>query len=155
MVAIFRRWRTSLVHPAVMEEMDGTELALDFETRLVDFFRVNPGVLPEANSLLAAAQHWVEEGGDRVKFYSAAEEEALTVPQTPQTKQKKPKAPAAPKRVTTAALAEQLAAVPEALPNITGGGPRLPPHQQPCAPAAVKETSGVKLRSQIFLPSSL
>ena len=92
-----------MVHPAVMEEMDGTELALDFETLLVDFFRVNPGVLPEANSLLAAAQHWVEE-----KFYSAAEEEALTVPQTPQTKQKKPKAPAAPKRVTTAALAEQL-----------------------------------------------
>lgn len=45
--------------------------------------------------------------------------------------------------------------IPEALPNITGGGPRLPPHQQPCAPAAVKETSGVKLRSQIFLPSSL
>ena len=97
-----------MVHPAVIEEMDGTELALDFETLLVDFFRVNPGVLPEANSLLAAAQHWVEEGGDRVKFYSAAEEEALTVPQTPQTKQKKPKAPAAPKRVTTAALAEQL-----------------------------------------------
>ena len=180
--------------PAVMEEMDGTELALDFEIEclLVDFhanivgfirdfdpvtegdgilpyYRDNPDVLPEANSLLAAAHHWVGEGGERVKFYSAAEEEAVVVnPRSLPAKQKKPKAPAAPKRVTTAALAEQLAAISEALPNITGqltelaqrqdrldlsmagaasgGGPRLPPHQQLFAPPTTKPDAEAQAR---------
>ena len=106
MVATLRGWRTSLVLrreflPAILEEENGVETPLDSEIDcllmdfnssilehlrgfdpvaegedIVAFWPGNPDVFPEANALIMSAYSWVEEGGDRVKFYSAEEEGA-------------------------------------------------------------------------------
>ncbi|CAK9113820.1 Uncharacterized protein SCF082_LOCUS52739 [Durusdinium trenchii] len=131
--------------PAVLEEEDGVETPLDSEIDcllmdfnssilehlrgfdpvtegedIVAFWPDNPDIFPEANALIMSAYSWVEEGGDRVKFYSAEEEE-LVAASTAGVKKGRTKVKTAnpSKRVTTASLAEQLAAISEAIPSIT------------------------------------
>eukprot|EP00435_Cladocopium_sp_Y103_P071865 s47_g38.t1 len=128
--------------PAVMEMEDGTERSLDFELPilLVDFsaevipmlrqldpVTEGPGilcfseedmdVLPSSPDLMSLAMTCVGQSQeDRTHFYSAAEEERHM---TPPPAKAKAKAKAGPKKVTTAALSEQLASLAQTLPAIS------------------------------------
>ena len=114
--------------PAMVEEEDGSErplgtelevLLIDFSHGILPFIRPMdpategegilffsaelPTALPSSSSLMAAATEWIQVAGDpRVLFYSAAEEEVEAPAKAPPAK--KPV-----KRITTAALAEQVA----------------------------------------------
>ena len=83
-----------------------------------------PETFPLSNSLLEQALEWItNETSSRVHYYSAVEEEdeVQEVPVTPRPgARRNPKAEAAkPKKVTTAVLADQLAALTDTLPAIT------------------------------------
>lgn len=87
----------------------------------------NPHALPSSSGLLFTALGWVggekTEGSlpERMQYYSAEEELAPENPVTVAPKPKPaPKAKAAqPKRVTTAALADQVATLVQALPSLS------------------------------------
>ena len=91
----------------------------------LSFSEAMPGALPASNSLLAVTLEWISaqaHPGDRMHYYSALEEEE--VPETPargMTPPPKRTKAATPgqKRVTTAALAEQLNSISSSLPAIS------------------------------------
>ncbi|CAK9097604.1 unnamed protein product, partial [Durusdinium trenchii] len=60
-------------HVGIMEYLRGFDPVTEGDG-IATFAQDNIDIFPESNSLLMAAYHWAEEGGDRVKFYSAAEE---------------------------------------------------------------------------------
>lgn len=128
--------------PAMVEEADGTEtetgtaldlLLVDCDQSIVLFMReLDPvtdstgiqffseesmDVLPQSQPLLAMSYEWLQSAQEaRVQFYSAVEEDPFPeAAQTPKQPAKKP----APKRVTTAALAEQLAEVVKVIPALS------------------------------------
>ena len=85
------------------------------------FLQDSPTMLPMSSSLLSAALDWINGSPDtdRIQFYSAAEEEvkmgsSLLAP----GEKKKAKPVPAPKRVTTAALADQLGAISHSIQSI-------------------------------------
>ena len=96
-------------HVGIMEYLRGFDPVTEGDG-IATFAQDNIDIFPESNSLLMAAYHWAEEGGDRVKFYSAAEEGGQPMPASPAHAEPKGKAKA---------LAEQIAAISEALPGIT------------------------------------
>lgn len=78
-----------------------------------------PETFPLSTFLLESALEWItNETTSRVHYYSAVEEEA---PETPAPTKKKPAKSdvAKPKKLTNAALADQLAALTDTLPSIT------------------------------------
>ena len=78
-----------------------------------------PETFPLSTFLLESALEWItNETASRVHFYSAVEEEALETPAVTKKKPTRSDAPK-PKKVTTAALADQLASLTESLPAIT------------------------------------
>lgn len=95
----------------------------DQSTEILHFWPELPETLPSSVSLQEQALEWISQESDsRVHYYSAAED-AEVAPKFVQPAAKKivlkPEAPSKAKKVTTAALAEQLAALSEALPTIT------------------------------------
>eukprot|EP00435_Cladocopium_sp_Y103_P055970 s92_g18.t1 len=130
----------AILVPAVVEMEDGTErstgtevevLLVDFHMSVLPFLRgydpVTDGegilffsegdadVLPSSQGLHDSAAIWLDQAQeDRALFYSAAEEEK-PLPKAPA----KAKAKAGPKKVTTAALSEQLASLAQTLPAIS------------------------------------
>ena len=131
-------------------------------------------ILPQSTSLLADAHQWIADAqGERVQFYSAAEEQ---VPETPGSKSRPSalrKAPAKKPqtRVTNAALAEQVQSLSSILPSISNqletlqanqmrletmmqqaeDKQKIPPYRQPF-PAAPLNPGGVTSSAQ-FLQS--
>ena len=92
-------------------------------SEILHFWPELPETLPSSVSLQEQALEWISQESDsRVHYYSAAED-AEAAPKFVQPAAKKivlkPEAPSKAKKVTTAALAEQLAALSEALPTIT------------------------------------
>ena len=74
---------------------------------------------PLSTFLLESALEWItNETASRVHFYSAVEEEVMETPAVTRKKPTKSDAPK-PKKITTAALADQLASLTETLPAIT------------------------------------
>jgi len=128
--------------PGVQETENGEEvpIGLDLDCLLVDFSEgILPNLreydpvtdtsdirhflpemqetLPSSASLLDQALEWISRESDtRVQFYSAAEDD---VPSKTFVQPGAKKVPSKPKKVTTAALADQLAVLTEAIPALT------------------------------------
>lgn len=164
---------TQISLPAVIEEEDGSETAagydvdvllVDFSLGILDNLRLydpvteeegihsfcqgSPEIYPAPQQLLEAASRWIQTAaGDRVGFYTALEEELMRA--SPTASAPAPKRGA--KKITTAALAEQVTAIAEALPAVldqlrslqanqeklegivtsAGAQAKIPPYRQP------------------------
>lgn len=164
--------------PLAEEDEEGTEypyglesevVMIDFHSRVLSFLQEvqgdaapdvvfapeNPKLFPSSQVLLERSLEWVtgSSGGDRMLFYSAAEDapERMSTPKaTPQrTRTKEPRQAQKP---TTASLAAQLSVISETLPAISSqleelqskqakferalevvATPSVPPHKQPFA----------------------
>lgn len=109
-----------------------------------------PETLPLSASLLEQALGWISKESDtRVHYYSAAEEETNPTFIQPGTK----KAPAKPKKLTTAALADQLATLAEFIPALTTQMEQLRADQVRLEGALAKGTDPPKPPHQLDFPA--
>ena len=129
---------------SVLNRLREYDPALDAGEEIEPFDHEFPGALPTTSQLLNAAREWTPAHGiGRANFYSAREEpEALS----PAVKAKGAPKKAAAKRLTTAALSEQVAALAaqvEALAALqTTSRAQLSPSYTPSVAPAVEQPGG-------------
>ena len=133
-----------------------SEFDPDQELREIQpFWPDAPELMPSSAFLMQAAMEWCQsEEESRVHFYSAAEEAqplAETVPKKPTPKRSSAppgapaKDPAKPKRVTTAALADQVASLAQSIPALVEQVQKISEQQQMFEVAVKKDLNAPRI----------
>ena len=114
----------------VLEFLRDYDPAHDAATEIMPFYSAAPSGLPDFEKVLDAVKNWTKDSEiSRANFYSAREEpDGPPLPKIPKTKKG-----AQPKRVTTATLAEQVAALTSQMQTV------MSLLQSPQTPAVLRE----------------